>query len=57
MNQISSLKNDHKRLIYVKIPHPITNKGVILRDQRLTRRGETHMYFDTYVHAWQAWQA
>ena len=31
INQISSLQNDRKRLIYVKTRHPLTNKGIILR--------------------------
>ena len=45
INQISSLQNDRKRLIYVKTLHPLTNKGIILRDQRLTPRGENTLYY------------
>ena len=52
INQITSLQKDRKRLIYVRTRHPLTNKGIILREQRLTPEAETHyMYFDTYVHA------
>ena len=44
INQISSLQNDRERLIYVETLHPLNNKGIILRYQRLTPRGENTLY-------------